>query len=155
MKAHVFLMGAAVLAACASDPAPRATDSAVMPATAGFDVTYNRFRSAQGAGAMRQSAALTQAAQAHAVDMQNRGYFSHSSQDGPNGDTLVERAASAGCTMRAGAENIAQGQLSDQEVFAVWRKSPGHRANLVGPDYTVYGLGRAGDYWVMKLASGC
>jgi uncharacterized protein YkwD len=104
---------------------------------------------------MRSNALLARAAQAHAADMESRGYFSHRSVGGPNGDDLVARAASAGCTMRAGAENIAQGQRSEQEVFVAWRNSPGHRRNLLGPRYTEYGLGRVGNTWVMKLSSGC
>lgn len=104
---------------------------------------------------MRQNAILTRAAQAHAEDMAARGYFSHQSPGGPNGDNLAERAASAGCAMRAGAENIASGQRSEAEVFVGWQNSPGHRANLLGGNYTDYGLGRSGNVWVMKLSSGC
>jgi uncharacterized protein YkwD len=115
----------------------------------------NTFRTEQGVGTMRPSAALTRAAQSHAADMERRGYFSHSSVGGPNGDDLVARALSAGCTMRAGAENIAQGQRSEQQVFAAWQNSRGHRKNLLGASYTEYGLGRVGNTWVMKLSSGC
>ncbi|MFT6944278.1 MAG: hypothetical protein ACJAUW_000850 [Yoonia sp.] len=130
------------------------TRTLVLPTT-DFGKTYNAFRTSQGLGPLQDNAILTRAALAHALDMENRGYFSHSSVGGPNGRDLEARANAAGCNIRAGAENIAQGQKSEQEVFADWRDSPGHRVNLLGPRYTDYGLGRAGDTWVMKLSSGC
>lgn len=104
---------------------------------------------------MRQNAALNRAAQAHAEDMLARDYFSHRAPNGPNGERFYQRAAAAGCNMQAGSENIAWGQKSEAEVFQGWRDSPGHRRNLLGQDYRLYGLGRAGDVWVMKLASDC
>ena len=37
------------------------------------------------------------------------------------------------------AENIAYGQTSAQEVFNAWMNSPGHRANIMNPDYRTFG----------------
>ena len=98
---------------------------------------------------------LTRAAQAHAEDMAARGYFSHQSPGGPNGDDLGDRARAAGCSFRSVAENIAQGQRSEAEVLTGWANSPGHRRNMLNGRMTDYGLGRAGDIWVLKLSSGC
>jgi len=155
MKAFCVFFALILVVACGSVPDPASRNLGSTANVAGFDATYNAFRRAQGLGPMRENAALSQAAQAHAQDMNARGYFSHTSRDGPNGETLVQRAASGGCTVRAGAENIAQGQRSEKAVFDAWRNSAGHRRNLEGRGYTVYGLGRSGDYWVMKLASAC
>lgn len=159
MKTGLTVLILVTLAACGTSPSksaqPMPVSQAQLPNVAGFTQTLNEFRASQGRGAMRQNALLTQAANAHAADMERRGYFSHSSVGGPNGDDLVARAQSAGCTLRAGAENIAQGQRSEQDVFTAWRNSPGHRRNLLGAPYTEYGLGRVGDTWVMKLSSGC
>lgn len=153
------------LAGCIIVPIPLSTmgpsatlgpvSTAPVTATRDFTAALATFRADQGLGGLRQSAILTRAAQAHAEDMARRGYFSHQSPDGPNGDNLMQRAASAGCAMRAGAENIANGQRSEAEVLTAWANSPGHRANLLGRRYTDYGLGRAGNIWVMKLSSGC
>lgn len=131
--------------------------SATAPAqsTPGFTTRINGFRADNGVAGLRQNAALTRAAQAHADDMVARGYFSHSSQGGPNGATLIARARSAGCNARAIAENIAQGQQSEAEVLTGWANSPGHRRNMLNRSMTDYGLGRAGDIWVLKLSSGC
>lgn len=104
---------------------------------------------------MRPNAALTRAAQAHAEDMRARNYFSHRAPNGPNGETFGQRASAAGCTIMAGAENIAFGQSSEAEVFTGWQNSPGHRRNMLGQDYSLFGLGRADDIWVLKLSSGC
>lgn len=161
MKAGLFALLMLALAGCVvSNPPPaEATPTSVVPTLVPpiteFGRTYNAFRASQGLGPLQENPILTRAAQAHAQDMERRGYFSHESVGGPNGNNLKARANAAGCNMRAGAENIAQGQKSEQEVFAAWRASHGHRVNLLGRRYTDYGLGRAGDIWVMKLSSGC
>lgn len=147
------------VAACGSAP-PQAgvtqrNSAAQAPVAANFTAALNDFRADQGLSSMRSNRLLARAATAHAADMERRGYFSHRSGGDPNGPNFVARASAVGCTILAGAENIAQGQKSEQEVFIAWRDSPGHRRNLMGRNYTEYGLGRAGDTWVMKLSSGC
>ena len=98
---------------------------------------------------------LRRAAQAHAEDMASRGYFSHEAPDGPNGRTFAQRARSAGCAIGGGAENIANGQRSEREVFTAWQNSSGHRRNMLGRSYRQYGLGRSGNIWVLVLAQSC
>ena len=61
----------------------------------------------------------------------------------------------AGCNIGAASENIAFGQPSEQAVLDAWIDSPGHLTNMLGPRYRAYGLGRAGNHWVLKLADGC
>lgn len=159
MKTGLIALVLVAVTACGS--APKQTEltlrnSAVQaPVAAGFADALNAFRASQGLSSIRNNGLLARAATAHAADMERRGYFSHRSVGGPNGDGLVARAASAGCAIRFGAENIAQGQRSELEVFAAWQNSPGHRRNLLGSQYTEYGLGRFGNTWVMKLSSGC
>jgi uncharacterized protein YkwD len=159
MKKYLSTFALMTLVACSTPTAQQITpgpvSSASISTTKGFTADLNAFRASQGRGAMRQNPILTRAAQAHAEDMAQRNYFSHKSPGGPNGDNLMQRAASAGCTLRAGAENIASGQTSESQVLTGWQNSPGHRANLLGPRYTEYGLGRSGNIWVMKLSSGC
>ena len=124
-------------------------------ATNSFTDEINAFRADNGLGPLSQSAILTRAAQAHAEDMRARGYFSHQSPGGPNGDDLSDRVRAAGCSYRSVAENIARGQPSESDVLAGWANSPGHRRNMLNNRMNAYGLGRAGDVWVLKLASGC
>jgi uncharacterized protein YkwD len=149
----------ALFAACtATPPAPTPSTgaaTAVAPSDASFTQMLNSFRAAQGQGPVRANPALTRAAQAHAEDMLERNYFSHRAPNGPNGETFGQRAASAGCAIQSGAENIAFGQSSQAEVFTGWQNSSGHRRNMLGPDYTSFGLGQAENIWVLKLSSGC
>lgn len=153
-----FGLGACVAVVPVPLPVP-ATAGAVsetpVQSTASFTSEINGFRADNGVGPLRQSSFLTRAAQAHAEDMVARGYFSHRSEGGPNGTTLMARARSAGCSPRAVAENIARGQQSEGAVLTSWAGSPGHRRNMLNTRMTEYGLGRAGDIWVLKLGSGC
>ena len=98
------------------------------------------------------SAELTRAARGHAADMVARSYFAHRS---PEGVTASDRAAAQGVPACGIAENIAQGQGSAAAVFADWMASAGHRANMLNPNMASYGLGRAGDTWVLKLYQPC
>lgn len=165
MKKLLCVLACAALTGCIIVPIPISTmgpapsvgvvSSAPVTATNDFTAALSAFRASQGRSAIRQNAILTRAAQAHAEDMARRNFFSHASPGGPNGDNLRQRAASAGCAMRSGAENIATGQRSEAEVLDAWANSPGHRSNMLGRSYTDYGLGRAGNIWVLKLSSGC
>ncbi|MEU6611047.1 CAP domain-containing protein [Streptomyces shenzhenensis] len=92
---------------------------------------------------------LTAAAQAHSADMVARDFYSHTS---PEGSQPWDRAAAAGSRRRTIGENIACGQRSAAEVVEGWMNSPGHRANILKPDFTHIGIGfvgggRTGTYW--------
>jgi uncharacterized protein YkwD len=154
----LFLLVAAACSDATTSQEPMrdiAATRALQQSTTSFQTAYNAWRAQKGLTSMRQSPELNRAAQRHAADMERRGYFGHSSVGGPNGADLRGRANAAGCDIRSGAENIAQGQKSEFEVFVAWRDSRGHRVNMENRKYTEYGLGRAGDTWVMNLSSGC
>ncbi len=159
MRRMLVVAALAVLVGCGASPVsqtmPVEVTSASPVSATGFAAGLNAFRANQGLSALRSNAALARAAQAHAEDMARRGYFSHDSPGGPNGDTFVERAQAGGCAMQSGAENIADGQTSEQAVLVAWQNSPGHRRNMLAPSYTQYGLGRSGNTWVLKLAGNC
>ncbi|QKV96822.1 TerD family protein [Streptomyces sp. NA02950] len=92
---------------------------------------------------------LTTAAQRHSDDMVARDFYSHT---GPEGQQPWDRARAAGAGHRGIGENIACGQRSAAEVVRGWMDSPGHRANILKPDFTHIGVGyttgsRAGTYW--------
>ena len=110
-------------------------------------------RQARGLSALRPSAALARAAQAHANDMSRHNYFSHKSR---NGARLSDRVRRAGYKFCYAAENIAHGQLNAASVMSAWMNSPGHRRNNLSPKVVEYGVGRTADnYWVLVLASPC
>jgi uncharacterized protein YkwD len=111
----------------------------------------NAERKKAGAHPLKPNSRLDQAAQRHAQDMLARHYFAHES---PEGKTVRERARAAGYDWWAIGENIAEGQLSVGEVMDTWMHSPGHRRNILDPNYRELGvglaLGRSGDGWQVE-----
>lgn len=101
---------------------------------------------------------LTNAADAHALDMATKNYFSHDSQDGRS---FADRITAAGYSWSAAGENIAAGQPTVESVMSAWINSPGHCANLMSASYVHVGVAcrpaastsnSYSRYWVMDLA---
>ncbi|MGW5618218.1 CAP domain-containing protein [Streptomyces sp. NPDC003877] len=113
----------------------------------------NRARAGAGLPPLAVDPVLTAAAQAHSADMVARAFYAHTA---PDGSRPWDRAAAAGSTRRAIGENIACGQRSPADVVEGWMNSPGHRANILRPDFTHIGIGfagggRAGTYWTQMF----
>lgn len=100
----------------------------------------NAERKKAGVPPLRSNSLLDKAAQRHAQDMLARGYFAHES---PAGKTVRERTREAGYDWRAIGENIAEGQFSAEEVMRTWMNSPGHRRNILAPNFRELGVGLA------------
>jgi uncharacterized protein YkwD len=146
----------AALALCAPATA-RADDCAwadVLPAADNVAVVdqatlclLNLQRAAQGVGPLVENAALSSASTGYSQRMVAQGFFAHES---PDGGTLVERLTGAGYLGDDAAwvvgENIGWGQGSlatPRSMVSAWMNSPGHRENLLSPDYAEVGLGLA------------
>jgi len=97
---------------------------------------------------------LARVARAHALDMLERGYIGHV---GPDGRDVGERVGILYRRFIGGAgENLAEqegidvARLADQtgplaaKLMDGWMSSPGHRRNILEPDYTHMGLAAAG-----------
>jgi uncharacterized protein YkwD len=121
--------------------------------------SVNAARKKAGLRPLTGNALLDKAAQRHAEDMLARGYFAHKS---PSGTTVRERARAVGYGWHAIGENIAFGQTSVDEVMETWLESPGHRKNILTPDFSEMGLGLAMGlgpdgkyqvYWVQNFGS--
>ncbi|KKD06753.1 CAP domain-containing protein, partial [Streptomyces sp. WM6386] len=115
----------------------------------------NRERTRHGLPPLAVDPFLTTAAQAHSADMIARAFYSHTS---PDGSRPWDRAAAAGSRRRSIGENIACGQRSPAEVVEGWMNSPGHRANILKPDFTHIGIGFAGGgssgtYWTQLFGA--
>lgn len=109
----------------------------------------NARRQEAGCGPLKTDANVTAAAQAHAADMAARDYFAHTT---PEGVTFDKRIRQAGYPS-PGAENIARGARTAEDVVTMWMDSPGHRANILNCDLNVIGVGldTNGFYWVQNF----
>jgi uncharacterized protein YkwD len=114
-------------------------------------------RANAGLSALSPQGQLGSAAQLHSEDMACNNYFSHTGQ---NGSDVGSRVQGQGYNWSSVGENIAAGYSSPENVVAGWMKSPGHKANILGADYTEIGIGYAfsensdyGSYWTAVFAS--
>jgi len=87
---------------------------------------------------------LSAAAQWYSDDMHVNGAWGHVGSDG---STLRVRVDRTGYPWRALGENIAKGHTTVESVMAGWLGSPGHCANIMRPQFTELGFGRAGVSW--------
>jgi uncharacterized protein YkwD len=138
----------------AARPEPEDEPAAPRPRVAGGPVdgvveATNAERAAAGCDDLRVDLRLAAAAQGHAEDMAEKGYFSHTGQDGREFD---ERIRAEGHPS-PGGENIAQGQETADAVVAAWMDSPGHRRNILDCSFTSIGVGYEadGDHWVQNF----
>lgn len=113
--------------------------------------TYARAK--YGAGALSSNSVLIASAAPKAQDIIDCS-FSHTAC-GRAFDYWIKNKGYSG---RCYAENIAKGQKNPLEVFSDWMNSPGHRANILKPDYRDMGIaalsGGGSINWVMHLG-GC
>jgi len=72
-----------------------------------------------------------------AVDMAEKGYFSHTS---PEGRKLAYYLRQVGYKYNVAGENLALGFSSAEDVVNAWIKSPTHYANLIDEDYKEMGV---------------
>lgn len=96
---------------------------------------------------------LNEAAVYHSEDMEESGEFSHDSSDGTS---FADRVARYYTETGYLGENIAMGYGSGyNSVFVGWMCSEsGHRANIMGGDYTELGTGVSGSYYTQDFAAG-
>ncbi|MEU3310145.1 CAP domain-containing protein [Nocardiopsis sp. NPDC055551] len=107
----------------------------------------NSERSANGCEPVHVDDRLTAAAQEHSDDMAARDYMAHQS---PDGEGPGERANRHGYDSW-GAENVAKGQQSAEQVMDAWMNSEGHRANILNCDLQAIGVGEADRAWTQKF----
>ncbi|SDF37182.1 CAP domain-containing protein [Pseudonocardia oroxyli] len=109
----------------------------------------NEARARAGCDPLTSDARITAAARDHSADMAAHGYFAHDSLDGRD---FADRLRAAGYP-DPGAENIAMGQRSADEVVAAWLDSPGHRRNIEDCSLRTIGVGYepSGDYWTQDF----
>jgi uncharacterized protein YkwD len=117
------------------------------------------FRAEQGREPLAEDAELTRAARAQAADMAARHFFGH---EDPDGFSPIDRSGLlVRSMMGVFGENLAYqsgpaGVVTPRNCFQGWENSPGHRANLLRPDYTHVGHGvvRLKDAWYSAAVFG-
>ncbi|MFH8984609.1 CAP domain-containing protein [Streptomyces varsoviensis] len=150
-------------------PPPRTGDAAPAPATPGKPAEapadadrvaaargqvlalVNQERAKAGRAPVTASGPLDALAGAFSQDMARRGFFAHTD---PDGKSPWDRAAKRG-VKNLGGENIARGQADAKAVMDTWMHSPGHKANILNPDYKKLGIGvhfgPGGPYWTQDF----
>lgn len=113
----------------------------------------NEERAAQGLGSLEMDEDLLDCAMYRAAEL--AVYYSHTRPDGTNCFTALEEWEVAYTTA---GENIAAGYDSAESVMEGWMNSDGHRANILGSEYTKVGIGMFIHedfvYWVQVFTDG-
>ncbi len=114
----------------------------------------NEIRQERGLNQLRDNGRLAQVARNYSQKMARKNFFSHTS---PDGDTPAQRVRSAGIFYLVMGENLFKSTNVPKPVpLAVegWMDSPGHRENILHPEYTQTGVGiwREGNtYYITQL----
>lgn len=97
----------------------------------------NQERVRRGIPALKWNERLQQAARKHSELLAQRKQLSHRF---PDEGELMQRIADTGLHLNAAAENLAYSTDSD-ELHSSLMRSPGHRANMLSPQYDEVGIG--------------
>lgn len=111
----------------------------------------NLQRSWYDLAALRTDERLRLSARLHSAEMARQGVCAHQVPGEP--DTW-ERMLAVGYAQPAG-ENVAFGLTSAASVVEAWMRSPGHRANILHPDFAAIGVGLfisdEGHWWTQNF----
>jgi uncharacterized protein YkwD len=107
-------------------------------------VRINAVRSNHGLRPLAVAPRLRRAAEQHVRNMALHGYFSHSWSSGSSFGTWIERFwPGPGYTSWAAGENLfwSSPDATAAKIMRRWLRSPGHRANILRPEWKRLGLG--------------
>ena len=153
--AGVLLLPLALVRAPVPALAEAASENAAAQTERVLELT-NAERVRAGLPPLALSPQLTQAAQQYSDVLATDGCFAHTCGPVPE---MTQRDAQAGYTgWTAVGENIAAGYPSPEAVVSGWMASPGHRANILNPDYRELGVGlssggKYGAYWTEEFGA--
>jgi hypothetical protein len=97
----------------------------------------NDQRGKNGLGALRSNGPLTVAAQLKGQDMLAKGYWAHVSPDGKEPWYWIIKS---GYNYNRAGENLAKDFRDTSSTVTAWMNSPGHRANILNPNYKDIGV---------------
>jgi len=150
----------------ATIPPATAAPATAVPATAvsgaldveeaAFLPLINNYRAQKGLGSLTLFTPLIQSSKWMSADMAAKGYFSHT--DSLGRDLPTRLCAFGYCGNAYKGENLAAGYATAQETFAQWQGSPVHNADMLNPNFTLIGIGRASGgpyqwYWTTDFGS--
>jgi hypothetical protein len=137
MRAIVLILGLAiaVLPARAQQQLP----PGMTPSKQLIFQLLNQHRAENGLAPLTWDPALARAAQAHAQVMAQQGGTGIEHQY-PGEADLMTRTTQAGAHFGTVAENIAATSGRLTEIDDGWMHSPGHRANILNPQFTAVGI---------------
>ena len=100
----------------------------------------NEERAKEGVPALELDKTLCEAAQVRSDELLDK--MAHERPDGRDVQTVMDEYNwTFGVDYFAFGENIAAGQPTPAKVVQRWMESPGHRANIMNPDFKKLGLG--------------
>lgn len=98
----------------------------------------NSQRQKYGLSPFKESSKLDASAELKVKDMFSQQYFNHTAPDGKGVKDLVEKVGYQFITI---GENLALGNFkNDEALIQAWMDSPGHRANILNPNYQNIGV---------------
>jgi uncharacterized protein YkwD/Mg-chelatase subunit ChlD len=106
-------------------------------------ILTNRERASNNLPPLKSNPQLGQAAQSHSQSMADGNYMDH--LDPTTQSTFDQRVSATGYDAIISGENVAAGAPNPQEVVQGWMQSPGHRENILRPNFREIGVGYAFD----------
>jgi uncharacterized protein YkwD len=107
---------------------------------------HNQLRGANGLAGLSLDSTLVAIARQRAQDMASNNYFSHTTLSGGNVFNIMD---AYGYSYALAGENIARNNYPTSQSVDVamdgFMNSPGHRANILEPQFTRVGIGVAID----------
>ncbi|GIP35247.1 CAP domain-containing protein [Paenibacillus sp. J2TS4] len=108
----------------------------------------NEERAKAGLKPLTLDSALSAMALDKAKDMYHNNYFDHNS---PTYGSPFDMMKTYGIKYSTAGENIAKGQRNPQEVMNAWMNSPGHKQNIMSPNFTTIGVAYYQGVWVQEF----
>lgn len=111
-------------------------------------------RAKVGIGPLKLGELLTEVARLKSQDMADNDYFDHTS---PTYGSPFDMMKQFGIKYTTAGENIACGHTSPEVVISCWMNSPGHKKNILNPNFGTLGVGyvikNGTKYWTQMFTN--
>lgn len=88
---------------------------------------------------LKRNQLLDDSSETHSANMATRNFFAHCDLD--TGDSPFDRIVAAGYSYTWAGENLHAGSSTAAGAMNGWMNSPGHRANILRPEFCELGIG--------------